>query len=276
MMTLIDLVALLLGLAFGSFGNVIVFRARMPKANLISPSCCLACGAKISARDNVPVISWLLLKGKCRSCGAPISPIYPAVELATGVLFVAFVNLPSPLGDSRNETDWATGLLVAVALCWLACAGVALAAIDFRDFRLPNQLVFSLYVVAAVIFLAASFIQVDFGAMLRGLLGAGISLLIYGAIVLIAPSGMGVGDLKLSGALGLYLGWFGWGSLFLGWLFAFGLGALFGLGILLFKRVKVRTAIAFGPWMIVGAFLAVLFGNSIWEAYLQVLQQVLI
>ncbi len=276
MMLFINLLAVVLGLAFGSFVNVIVFRARVPKANLISPSCCLSCGARISARDNVPIISWLLLKGKCRSCGAPISVVYPAVEAITAVLFVAFVNWPSPLGASRNETECASGILVTLALWWLACAGVALAAIDLRDFRLPNRLVFSLYAAAAGSFLAASLFQGDFGAMLRGLLGAGISLLIYGAIVLIAPSGMGVGDLKLSGALGLYLGWFGWGALFLGLLFAFALGALFGLGLLLFKKAKVRSTIAFGPWMILGACLAILFGNSIWEAYLLVLQRAVI
>lgn len=273
---LIGLIALALGLAFGSFANVLIFRLTRNGSNLLSPSCCVSCGERILARDNIPLFSWALLRGKCRNCGSRISVVYPLVELTTASLFVAFVNLPVSLGESVASPTFASDSAVTLALFWLACAGVALAVIDFRELRLPNPLVYSLYAVGAAAFLSASYLQGDFEPLLRALLGATSAMFLFGAIALLVPGGMGVGDVKLAGALGLYLAWFGWGSLILGLLFAFALGALFGIALVAFKWAKVRSAIAFGPWMILGAFLAIMFGNSIWNSYLQVLQRVLI
>ena len=275
MTLLVQLLALFFGLAFGSFANVIIYRTQIDGANLRTPSQCLNCGARIRLLDNIPVVSWLLLVGKCRNCKAPISATYPAVELFVASAFVLFVNWPHALAEQIQVEGLLSNLFVAVALCGFTTVGVALAVIDWRTFRLPNQLVSALYVVALAGFAASSLVSAEWSAFTRSALAALASLALYGLIVLIAPRGMGIGDLKLSGALGLFLGWFGWGTLFLGVLFSFILGAGFGLVRLAAKKTNRNSRMAFGPWMLVGAFLAILFGEPLWSSYLDSLRNLI-
>ena len=270
-MTGIALVIGVLGLLIGSFLNVVVYRVPLGKSVISPPSACPGCGTEIRPYDNIPVVSWLLLRGKCRTCHEPISIRYPLVELGSGVLFfiVALLALPSIL-DAPGPREAVAGALALVAYLYLAAISVALALIDLDVHKLPNAIVLPSYVVALVLFGAASVISGDFTPLLRAVVAMTASAIIYFLMVLVYPGGMGMGDVKLAGVLGIYLGWVGWGPVFVGALAAFVLGGVFGIILMLVGRATRKTGIPFGPWMLVGAGLGIVFGSTAFEGYLSV------
>jgi len=256
--TLLALVVGVLGLLVGSFLNVVVWRVPRGESVVSPPSACPACGHRIRARDNVPVLSWLVLRGRCRDCGAPISPRYPLVELSTAVLFAGTAAL----------VGWAWTLPAAL---YLVAIGVALTLIDIDVKRLPNAIVLPSYpVVAALLALAAwnPGGTSDWPALVRAAVGCVLMYVVYLVLVLVYPAGMGFGDVKLAGVLGLYLGWAGWGALAVGWFAAYLLGGVFGLALMLARRAGPKSGIPFGPWMILGAVVGLVVGEPLWSAYL--------
>ena len=252
-------VCALLGLAIGSFLNVVVWRVPRGESVVSPPSACPRCGRAIRPRDNVPVVSWLLLRGRCRDCGAPISRRYPAVELATAVLFGLVAALVGP--------SW-----ILPAALYLTAAGVALALIDVDVHRLPDAIVLPSYPVVAALLALASLDPggdgSDWPALLRALLGGLAMAGVYLALILLKPGGMGLGDLKLGGVLGMFLAWFGWGTWAIGLFLPFLLGGVFGVTLMAMRRAGRRTAIPFGPWMLVGAFVAAAAGPALVRWYL--------
>lgn len=243
----------LVGLLIGSFLNVVIWRVPRGESVVRPPSACPGCGAAIRSRDNVPVLSWLLLRGRCRDCSAPISARYPLVELLTGALFALMAVK--------------FGLSAALpAYLYLAAVGVALALIDLDVKRLPDALTLPSYVVGFVLLGLAS---LDDGpALLRALLGAAAMYAVYFALAFAYPAGMGFGDVKLSGVLGLYTAWLGWDVWGAGLLLGFLLGGLFGIGLILLKRGGRKTAIPFGPFMLIGALAAIVVGSPLVRGYL--------
>lgn len=275
MTLLFELIALCLGLAFGSFANVIIFRFGVEKSNLTSRSRCMTCAHPISTWENIPVVSWLLLRGRCRNCHTQISPIYPIVETVTALLFLCFMTTQAESLDGVTMPGLVARFAILFALFWLAVAGVSLAVIDFRNFVLPNVLVYSTFLVGFFSILAASIALGDLPVFLRSISSSVISVAAFWVIHRLAPRGMGFGDVKLSAALGLYMGWFGWGALVIGWLFAFLSASIFGISQVTRRRAKLGSAIAFGPWMILGTFIGLFSGVAVWGAYLNFLQQVI-
>jgi len=253
--TLLVAFAGLLGLAIGSFLNVVVHRVPLGLSVVAPASRCPGCEQEISARDNVPVLSWLLLRGRCRNCSAPISIRYPAVELLTGVLFAAVA--------------WNVGLTWALpAYLYLAAIAVALAAIDLDVRRLPDQIVLPSYAVALALLGVASVGTGDWWAMVRALVG-GLALLVgYFVLFVAKPGGMGFGDVKLAGVLGLYLGWLGWSELAVGAFLAFLLGGVVSIALMLTRRAGRKSRIPFGPYMLAGAVTAVFVGGTVAQWYL--------
>lgn len=247
------------GLVIGSFLNVVVWRVPRGESVVAPPSACPRCGTRIRARDNVPVLSWLLLRGRCRDCGEPISARYPLVELGTGVLFAA---LAAVVGWS-----W-----VLPAVLYLAAVAVALALIDLDHHRLPDALVLPSYLVGAALLALASWNPggaSDWAALLRAAIGGAALLVFYFAAALAYPAGMGLGDVKLAGVLGLYLAWFGWGAFAVGAFGAFLLGGLFSVGLIAARRAGRKSGIPFGPWMLASAFLGITVGQAAWSGYLE-------
>ncbi|MDX6274868.1 MAG: leader peptidase (prepilin peptidase) / N-methyltransferase [Frankiales bacterium] len=244
----------LLGLLIGSFLNVVIWRVPRGESVVSPPSHCPGCDAQIAPRDNIPVLSWLLLRGRCRNCGTRISARYPAVELATGLLFAA---LAAELGPHAELP----------AFLYLAAIAVALAMIDIDTRRLPNAIVLPSYGVAAVLLTAAATAQGDWGRLGRAGLGAVVLFGFYFLLVLVYPKGMGFGDVKLAGVLGLYLGWLGWGALTVGAFLAFLLGGVLGAALMAVGKAGRKTAIPFGPWMLAGALIAVFVGQRLADAY---------
>jgi leader peptidase (prepilin peptidase)/N-methyltransferase len=242
------------GLVIGSFLNVVIWRVPRDESIVRPPSHCPSCGHEIRNRDNIPVVSWLLLRGKCRDCGASISVRYPLVELLTGGLFVVMA--------LKFGLDWQLP-----AYIYLAAVGVALALIDLDVKRLPNALTYPSYVVGAALLGVAAATGHGSSPYIRALLGMVALFGFYFVLVLVYPSGMGFGDVKLAGVLGLYLGWLGWGSLIVGAFAGFLLGALVGIGLMLFKGEGRKAKIPFGPFMLTGAFIAILVGQPLADAY---------
>lgn len=245
-----------LGLVIGSFLNVVVHRVPRGESVVRPPSACPGCGTPIRPSDNVPVLSWLVLRGRCRTCGTGISARYPLVELGTAVLFVVMA--------VRFGLD-----PVLPAYLYLAAVGMALAAIDIDTQRLPDVLTLPSYAVAVVLLGAAQVLGSDSGELLRAVLGAAVAFSFYFALAFAYPAGMGFGDVKLSGVLGLYLGWLGWGALVVGLFAGFLLGGVFGVLLIASRRGGRRSKVPFGPFMLLGTLLAVLVGQDLAAAYLQ-------
>ncbi len=253
--------AVVVGLMIGSFLNVVVWRVPRGESIVSPPSACPRCEHPIRARDNIPLISWLALRGRCRDCSEPISPRYPLVEALTGAFF--------------GSAAWFAGLSWTLpAMLYLVAIGVALALIDLDVHRLPDAIVLPSYLVGLLLLGLAAWNPggaADWWALIRALIGGAAMLAVYLVLVLIYPTGMGLGDVKLAGVLGLYLGFFGWGSLLSGFFAPFLLGGLFAIGLLVAGRVGRKSGIPFGPWMVLGAFVGIFAGRQIGEWYLSLL-----
>jgi leader peptidase (prepilin peptidase)/N-methyltransferase len=266
------LAAGLSGVLIGSFLNVVVYRVPAGMSISSPPSACPGCHAPIKAYDNVPVISWLVLRGRCRSCRTAISARYPIVELATGLFFVVVAARIWPLGDVPTEAaPLVAALLELLAFLWLAGASVALAIIDVEHHRLPDAIVLPSYAVGLVLLGASSALSGEWDALLRGVVGMAALFVFYLALALVKPGAMGLGDVKLAGVLGLWLGWTGWGELVVGAFAAFLLGGVFSLVLLATRRAQRTGGIPFGPWMLAGAWVGVIVGGTVAASYLQLL-----
>jgi leader peptidase (prepilin peptidase)/N-methyltransferase len=252
-MLLIALLALL-GLVVGSFLNVVIHRVPRGESVVSPPSACPSCNTPIRPRDNIPVAGWLLLKGKCRDCQAPISPRYPLVEAATAGLFVVMA--------LRFGFDW-----VLPAYLYLAAVGLALALIDLDCKRLPDALTLPSYPVAAVLLGAAALAGSSSGDVVKALLGGVAMFALYFALCFAYPAGMGFGDVKLAGVLGMYTGWLGWSSWAVGLFLGFFLGGVFGVALIAVKKGGRKTAVPFGPFMLLGALVAILVGPELAQGY---------
>jgi leader peptidase (prepilin peptidase) / N-methyltransferase len=243
----------LLGLAAGSFANVVIHRVPRRESVVRPGSRCPACGAPIAWRDNLPVAGWLLLRGRCRSCRAPIPVRYPLVELALGLVwFVVALRLA---GDGLG---WAIPAYLAFAFVCLV-----LAVIDATTRLLPNRITYPAFPVLAGLLLVASVALGDFGRLGRGLLAAVAVGAFFLLLALISPRGMGLGDVKLAPTLGLALGWLSWGAVVVGVFTAFLLGGLVGLGAMLLLGLSRKSLLPFGPWLVTGALLGVLAGAQV-------------
>ena len=264
----------ILGALIGSFLNVVIYRIPAGRSIVSPPSSCTSCGAHIRPFDNIPVLSWFVLRGECRDCRAPISPRYPMVELGTAVFF-AVVALwafsPADFGWAAVATETntlATQLIVLVAFLYLAAISVALAMIDLDTHTLPNRILLPAYPVAAVLLVAAALVASEPERLFTAVIGGAALFGLYLALALISPGGMGLGDVKLAGVLGLYLGYLGWAPLLVGAFGAFLLGGVFGLVLLATRKAKRRSSIPFGPWMLLGAWLGAFFGDQVALGYL--------
>lgn len=244
-----------MGLAFGSFLTVVVHR--VPKGDsVVSPrSRCPSCGSQLRNVDNIPVVSWLLLRGRCRSCGARISPVYPLTELATGVLFVA--------AALALERVW----MAAIMAPFLGLM-VALSAIDVPHRIIPNRLVYPAFAI-----FAAAIVVADVAGAGPDAPRAALGMLVYGGallvVALVSPRGMGMGDVKLAGLIGLVLGSLGLRFVAVGAGVGIVLGGV-GAIVALIAGASRKQALPFGPFLAAGAAVAALFGEQLASAYLRI------
>ena len=244
-----------LGLLVGSFLNVVIWRVPRGESIVRPPSHCPACGHAVRARDNIPVLSWVVLRGRCRDCDAPISARYPLVEVGTAAVFVALT--------LRIGFDAALP-----AYLYFGAIAVALALIDLDVKRLPNAIVLPSYVAAVALLALGTLGQAGGPDLLRAALGMAVLYGFYFVLALIYPAGMGFGDVKLAGVLGLYLGYLGWAEVAVGGFLGFLFGGAVGGALMALRRAGRKSAIPFGPFMLAGAFVAILWGGALGDLYL--------
>ena len=244
----------LFGLLIGSFLNVII--ARVPEGrSIVSPaSACPRCGHELAAWENIPVVSWLVLRARCRSCQLPISAIYPAVEVLTAITFAL--------------VGWRVGWHAPLpAALWFASASIALSAIDLATRRLPNAIVFPTQE-AVVGLLAIGAIAIGEPRRLRDvLLGALLATGFLWVLQRIVPRGMGMGDVKYAVAIGGLLGWWGLGRVAFGIFSGFLIGSVLGLAQAAVTGKLRKATMPFGPALAAGAMLSLLAGGPILDWY---------
>jgi len=244
-----------LGLLIGSFLNVVIHRIPARQSLVRPRSSCPACGHAVRGYDNVPVLSWLVLRGRCRDCSTPIPWRYPAVEGSAGLVFLAI--------GFRLGLSW---YLAAVLV--LAAASIALAVIDLAHQRLPF-VVTGVTAVLTIVLLTADAVTRGPGPIPVALASAGIWLAVYGGVWLVTTGrGMGLGDVALAPLLGLTLGWTGWGASVTGLLAGFVVGAVVGIALLATGVVGRRARVPHGPFMLAGAAIGLFAGPQLWSSYL--------
>jgi leader peptidase (prepilin peptidase) / N-methyltransferase len=244
------------GLAWGSFANVLIARVPAGQDWVREPSHCPTCGHPIAWHDNIPVLSWLWLSRRCRHCRRPISARYPLVEFLVAGAFAAIYLL---FGAT----------LVALALAYLALISVVLAAIDLDVRRLPDSIVLPAYPALVVLLCADSAVVGEWWPLARAAVGALALAGFYLGMLAIYPRGMGWGDVKTAGILGLALGYLGWAQLGVGAFFGPILGGLAVLPGLLIGRVSLKTRVPYGPALIVGAWLGLFAGSELFGMYVR-------
>lgn len=235
------------GAAIGSFVNVVAHRLPRGESIMSPRSHCPSCQVQLAGYDNVPVVSWLLLQGRCRTCRAPISARYPLIETITALLFAAVAV------RAGSVAELLSGLALAATL-------VAVAAIDLEHRIVPNRVLAPAALAALVIWGLAEPSRLP--ENLIAALAAGFSLLLPAVL---HPAGMGMGDVKLAAVMGLFLGRSVLPALFVG----FAVGSAVGLGIVIARgRSARKQAIAFAPYLAVGGIVGQLYGDALVDWYL--------
>ncbi|KHK99186.1 peptidase A24 [Microbacterium mangrovi] len=269
MTALLLVFAALFGLVIGSFLNVVAYRVPA-HVSLMRESRCPHCDAPIRWYQNIPVFSWLFLRGRCAECKAPISVRYPIVEAITSAAFVivtwwVLAIAGSPVYVAVTSPDF---WVVLVAYLYFASISIVLTLIDIDVHRLPNGIVLPSYAVGIILFALACLLGAPWSKLLSAAIGMAVLYLFYFLIRFISPRGMGGGDVKLAGVVGLFLGWGGWPTLIVGAFAAWVLAGLFSLVLIAVRRAGRKTAIPFGPWMLLGAWVGLFVGGRVGHWYL--------
>ncbi len=244
----------LFGLLIGSFVNVVIWRVPRGESVVSPPSHCPGCDTAISPRDNVPVISWLILRGRCRSCGAHISVRYPLVELACAGLFAAV--------GARFAHSWALPAYLVFAAGLLA-----ISVIDLEHYVIPNRIVYPLGFIVVPLLAIGAAGDGDWWAFARALIGAAAAFAVLFTIHVVSPGGMGFGDVRLSFLLGLSLGFLGALDVVFGLFLGFAYGAVVGIALMATRRRGRRQHIPFGPFLAAGTLTILLVGGPILDWY---------
>ena len=241
----------LLGLMIGSFMNVCIYRLPRRLSPVRPRSSCTSCGHIITWYENVPILSYVVLRGRCRGCGAAISPMYPIVEAVTGAMFLGGYLLygPSPL---------------LVVRLLFGCAMIVLFVIDLQHKLLPN--VITLPGIVAGLLLSEVAGPGWQASLIGALLGGGVLWLIaevyYGVR---HQEGLGMGDVKMLAMIGAFLGW---KLMLLTMVLASFSGTIVGIGVLVAKKESLKYALPFGTFLAIGALVAAAIGNQIVAWYL--------
>lgn len=250
-MLIFNVVIFITGLAAGSFLNVVALRYLKKQSVVLPASHCPKCLTPLKFWDLIPLLSYLLLKGKCRYCQEVISPVYPLVELITGVIFLWSYLL---FGFSLQSLEFVV----------LGSFLIVLSIIDFREFILPDKIVFYNLIAGIILKIGYLISGSNISILLYSLAGAVIGFLFFYIIFLLYPEGMGGGDVKLSFVLGLFVGF----PLIFLWLFlSFFLGSIGGVLYMLVLKKRFREPLPFGPFLALSSLITLSWGTYLINLY---------
>jgi leader peptidase (prepilin peptidase)/N-methyltransferase len=248
--TYFTLTTAVLGLIFGSFANVVIYRLPRGESIVTPPSHCPSCGRRLTAPELVPVLSWLFLRGKCKSCGAGISAMYPIIELSCSLLFISMYLYTGASFD-------------AVPLCAFAFVLLCVSVIDARTQLIPDGLLIFggavglTWIAAGIVFPDSAYINAPGlpDALISVITGAAPLLIIDRlTLLLLKKDGFGFGDVKLMAMVGLFIGW---RTMLTAYFFAAVTGGLFAVFLLATGRAKRGTYLPFGPFLALGILAAI-------------------
>lgn len=262
------LILLILGLAVGSFLSVVIYRETAEEkkeeklkwlpAWVAGRSYCDKCKKKLTWKDNIPLLSYLILGGKCRYCQAKIPPTYPLIEIFTGIEFVWIYWLLGRLSFFQ-QMEGIYSFAVLGFWIFVFSLSLVLSFIDIKSGILPDNLV----LIGTII----SFLRLLVTGRWEFLLsGIGLFLFFLFLYLITSGKGIGFGDVKLAFFIGVTLGWWQWTlvSMF----FAFLTGAIFGVILIVVKKKTMKSSIPFGPFMLSGMLFAKIFGEYVWNLYI--------
>jgi leader peptidase (prepilin peptidase) / N-methyltransferase len=240
----------LFGLATGSFLNVVIYRVPRHESIISPRSRCPTCATPIKEYDNIPVISWLVLRGRCRNCRTPISPRYLLVELLGGALFGGLA--------ARMGYAWE----LPAYLIFLSSL-LALSCIDLELLVLPKRIIYPALALVTALLVIASASYDDWDRLLVGAICAAAWFVVFFLMNLASPRILGFGDVRLAPLLGLALGWLGWRYVVLGFFAANLTGAVIGISLIAARRMKRDQPIPYGVFLSAGAALAIFAGPEL-------------
>ena len=246
------IIIFILGLVIGSFSNVCIYRIPKNESIVFPASHCTSCQTPIKAMDNIPLLSYFLLKGKCRNCGENISIRYPIVEFLTGVVYLLIYFI----------YGWSLQTLVYIIL---SSALIIISFIDLDEQIIPDEISLPGMVLGFLISFFVPYISY-FNSLLGILTGGGIIFLIaLAGLAIFKKEAMGGGDVKLAAMIGAFIGWrYITLSLFIG----FFIGAVTGILLILSKVKNKDDIIPFGPFIVLGSILTILWGKNLLSWYL--------
>ncbi|MFT8638084.1 MAG: prepilin peptidase [Pseudoclavibacter sp.] len=257
----------ILGAVFGSFTNVLIDRIPRKEPLSLPASHCDRCGEPLRWYDNIPIISWLALRGRCRHCRTRIGWRSPAVEALSAMLFALVIVAVDPLGQA-GPLHIVSASLQTVALWTLIVVSLAVSVIDWSTHRIPNRILYPGAAVSLAALVAAAIVQADWDALLRLVVG-GVALgLFYLALAFVKPGAMGLGDVKLVAYIGAVAAWIGWSALVVALVLPFLIGGVVVIALVLARRVKRKDGIPFGPFITLGGYIAAVYGPQLVARYL--------
>jgi len=246
----------LAGLYVGTYLNLVIDRVPEKKAMRPVRTGCRNCLDADGPASRLPLLPWVARRQRCPNCGERVSLRYPAVELLTAGLYAA--------AALRLGADAA----LPAFLVFFACL-VAISVIDIELQIIPNRIIYPTIVLSLPLLALAALAKADADPLVTALAGAAIAFAILLVVHLMSPASMGFGDVRLAFILGLFLGWFDLSHVAIGLFVGFSLGAIVGLGLMLFGGRTRKDSVSFGPFLAAGAAVAVLFGNPLLEWWLQ-------
>ncbi len=245
----------LFGLLAGSFTNVVIYRVPEGLSVVSPPSACPHCQARVRPWDNVPLVSWALLGGRCRDCHAPIAVRYPLVEALVGAVVAG--------------AGWRFGLSwTALAEAVMAVGLVALGFIDFDHMVLPRRVVYVDLALVALLVVVAAATSGRWGALGVAAVSGAVPWALFYLLNWLKPQALGFGDVRLALLIGFGLGWLGAAYAFLGFVLASLLGSVVGVTLILLGRAGRRTMVPFGSFLAAGAIASALVGSPVVNWYL--------
>jgi leader peptidase (prepilin peptidase)/N-methyltransferase len=238
------------GLCVGSFLNVVIYRVPLHESIVTPRSHCPSCNSPIRERDNIPVLSWLILRGRCRDCSAPISPRYVVVEIVGGALFAG--------AAARVGFNWDLPALLV-----LLAGLLALACIDLERLILPKSIVYTTLAFVVALLLLDAAITGDWKKLLVAAICSAAWFLLFFLMNLASPRILGFGDVRLALVLGFGLGWLGWRYVVLGFFASNVIGLLISVVLIAAKRIRHDQPVPYGVFLALGTALAIYAGPEI-------------